>query len=217
MRGMSQPALRRVKQAVRPVGLPVKRFFRRLGHLRLRWVFFTGGIEGIQAELRLYHKEHARILRDYGADIAEDAIVIGPLSLINSVTGDFSNLSIGSGVHIGSEVFIDLAERVTIEPGATLSMRSCVITHFDIGHGPLKQRRPRETGAVTIRAGAYLGVGAIVLHGVTVGREAIVGAAALVREDVPDGAVVGGVPAKPLRPGTDRASVSAVDPHRHQT
>ena len=212
---MSQPALRRIKQAVRPVGLPVKRLVRRLGHLRLRWVFFTGGIEGIQAELRLYHKEHARILRDYGADIADDAIVVGPISLINSVTGDFSNLTIGSGVHIGSEVFLDLAERVTIEPGATLSMRSCVITHFDIGHGPLKQRRPRETGPVTIRAGAYLGVGAIVLHGVTVGREAIIGAAALVREDVPDGAVVGGVPARQLRPGADRASVSPVDPHPH--
>lgn len=199
---MSGPStLRRVKSAVRPVGLPVKRFFRRLGHLRLRWVFFTGGIEGIQAELRLYHKEHAKILRDYGADVAADAIVVGPINLINSVTGDFSNLKIGSGVHIGSEVFLDLAERITIDDGATLSMRSCVITHFDIGHGPLKERRPRETGPVTIGAGAYLGVGAIVLHGVSVGREAIVGAAALVRDNVPDGAIVGGVPARPLQAG----------------
>lgn len=191
-------ALQRAKRAVRPVGLPIKHLLRRLGHLRLRWIFFTGGIEGIQAELRLYHKEHAKILRDYGANVAPDAIVIGPLSLINATSGDFSNLTIESGAHVGSEVFIDLVEPVTVERGATISMRSVIITHFDIGHGPLKQGRPRETGAVTIGAGAYLGVGSIVLHGVTVGREAIVGAGSLVRSDVPDGAVVGGVPARPL-------------------
>lgn len=189
------------------MGLPIKRFFRRLDRVRLRWVFFTGGVEGILAELRRYHKDHARILRDYGANVAPDIIVVGPLSLINAVTGDLSNLTIESGVHVGSEVFIDLAERVTIERGATLSMRSCIITHFDIGHGPLKARRPRETGPVTVRAGAYLGVGSIVLHGVTVGREAIVGAGALVRTDVPDHAVVGGVPARPLR-----SSKGAADP-----
>ena len=201
----TRPVLRRVKQTARPVALPIKRFIRRLDHVRLRWVFFTGGIEGIQAELRRYHKDHARILRDYGADVAHDAIVIGPLSLINSVTGDFSNLSIESGVHVGSEVFIDLADRVTIERGATLSMRSCIITHFDVGHGPLKAEHPRETGPVTVRAGAYLGVGSIVLHGVTVGREALVGAGALVLTDVLDRSVVGGVPARPLHPSTDAA------------
>jgi acetyltransferase-like isoleucine patch superfamily enzyme len=195
---VTQSSLSRFKTAVRPVGLPVKRALRRLARLRLRLVFFTGGVEGIAAVLRRYHVDHARILRDYGAKVAPDAIVIGPLNLVNMVTGDLSNLTIESGVHVGSEVFIDLVEPVTIERGATLSMRSTIITHFDIGHGPLKAKRPRETGPVRISAGAYLGVGSIVLHGVTVGREAIVGAGALVRSDVPDYAVVGGVPARPL-------------------
>jgi acetyltransferase-like isoleucine patch superfamily enzyme len=121
-----------------------------------------------------------------------------------NAAGDLSNLTIGDRVHVGADVLVDLVEGVTIEDGATISMRACIVTHFDIGHGPLAASRPRETGAVTIGAGAYLGAGAIVLHGVTVGRAAIVGAASLVREDVPDGAIVGGVPARPIAADSGR-------------
>ena len=62
-----------------------------------------------------------------------------------------------------------------------------------------------------VRVGAWadIGTGAILLPGVTVGRGSIVGAGAVVTEDVPDFAVVAGVPArflhwregKPLEPG----------------
>ena len=43
-----------------------------------------------------------------------------------------------------------------------------------------------------------LGAGAIVLGGITIGDDAVVGAGAVVLHDVPPGAAVGGVPAKPL-------------------
>ena len=42
-------------------------------------------------------------------------------------------------------------------------MRCTVVTHIDVGPGPLRDRRPRQTGPVTIGAGAYLGAGATVL------------------------------------------------------
>jgi maltose O-acetyltransferase len=177
--------------------MPLKDFSHTLGHLRLRWIFFTHGVEGIEEELRHRMRDPARVLRTYGADVAPDCIVVGPMSIINA-SGDFSNLTVESHVHIGSEVFIDLVDRVTVEDGATISMRCALITHADVGHGPLGRKRPRETGPITIGAGAYIGAGATILHGVTVGREAIVAAGALVREDVPDRAVVGGVPARVL-------------------
>jgi len=79
---------------------------------------------------------------------------------------------------------------VTIEDEATLSMRCTLITHIDVGPGPLRERRPREQGPVRIAGGAYLGAGATVLHGVTVGAGATLGAHALVNRDVAAGATV---------------------------
>ncbi|MFV9507048.1 MAG: hypothetical protein AB4911_21060 [Oscillochloridaceae bacterium umkhey_bin13] len=46
----------------------------------------------------------------------------------------------------------------------------------------------------------WIGHGAIVLPGVTVGRGAVVAAGAVVSQDVPPYVIVGGVPARPIRP-----------------
>ena len=188
---------KRFKGALRPIGRPVKRIVRPLMFVRLRWVFLVHGIEGIQSELTHLPREHAKALRLFGASVAENVAVVGPLSIINA-QGDFSRLTVEPNVHIGSEVFLDLTDDVRIEDGATVSMRSMIITHFDVGHGPLAESRPRATAPVRICAGAYVGAGAVVLHGVTIGPEAIVAAGAVVLEDVPPGAVVGGIPAKVL-------------------
>jgi acetyltransferase-like isoleucine patch superfamily enzyme len=48
----------------------------------------------------------------------------------------------------------------------------------------------------TIRRGARIGGGAVLLPGIEVGEEAFVGAGAVVTKDVPAGATVAGVPAR---------------------
>ena len=131
---------------------------------------------------------HADALRQFGAKVALDAGVIGPVSIVNA-RYDFSNLSIGPRTHIGSEVFFDLADNVTIEPCATLSMRVTIITHLDVGRGPLIYERPRQLGPVVVGYGAFIGANATILHGVKIGALAVVAAGAVVTRDVPDGAV----------------------------
>ena len=58
---------------------------------------------------------------------------------------------------------------------------------------------PVEMAAVVIEDDSDLGVNSVILPGVRVGRGAVVGAGAVVTEDVPDYAVVAGVPARVLR------------------
>ena len=57
--------------------------------------------------------------------------------------------------------------------------------------------------AVAIGDGSDLGVGSIVLPGVTIGRGCQIGAGAVVTKDVPDFAVVAGVPARIIRSRSD--------------
>ena len=47
-----------------------------------------------------------------------------------------------------------------------------------------------------VRKGASIGSGAVILCGVTIGERALIGAGAVVTRDVPDDAVVTGVPAR---------------------
>ncbi len=77
----------------------------------------------------------------------------------------------------------------------------------------INDKRPRATAAdgglqteddwellpTTIEDGASLGSGSVILGGVTVGANAIVGAGAVVTRDVPPGGTVAGVPAKITR------------------
>jgi acetyltransferase-like isoleucine patch superfamily enzyme len=49
---------------------------------------------------------------------------------------------------------------------------------------------------VSVGDGVWIGAGAKILDGVTVGAHAVIGAAAVVREDVPPGAIAVGIPAR---------------------
>ncbi len=182
-------ALARFRKAITPVARPVRRGFGFAGRSRRRARFLRDGIEGIAMELRTTTNAHAEILREFGATVGKDVSIHGPIHIVNA-DGDFRRLTLGDRAHLGTDVLVDLADDVRIDAEATLSMRCSVITHMDVGPGPLKERRPRQVGAVTIGAGAYLGIGATVLHGVTVGAEATIGAHALVDRDVAPGATL---------------------------
>lgn len=186
-----------VRQAVAPALRPVRRSVTRMGVARRKARFLRDGIEGVAMELRTTTNAHAEILREFGATVGRDCSIYAPLHIVNA-DGDFRRLHIGDRVHLGADVLIDLADDVVIEDEATLSMRCTLVTHMDAGPGPLRLARPRQQGPVRVEAGAYLGAGVTVLHGVIIGREATVGAHALVNRDVPAGATVVSPLARPL-------------------
>jgi acetyltransferase-like isoleucine patch superfamily enzyme len=142
----------------------------------------------------------APTLVKYGASIGKNADMQTPITFHN-VSADpgkhYANLQVGSDCYFGKEVFLDLAERIVIEDRVTISMRAMLLTHTHAGKSPLSDGRlPPSHAPVFLRMGCYLGAGAIILPGITVGEQAIVGAGAVVTRDIPSGAVVAGVPAR---------------------
>jgi len=183
-------ALARLRPLLKPAGRPIKRALGLATRLRMRWIYLKEDIDGIEMALRTMRLGHDDVLRQFGATIDDDCTIVGPLSVVNA-RGNLANLTVAARSHVGSEVFIDLADRVTIEEGATVSMRAVLVTHIDVGRGPMIARRPRETGPVRIARGAFVGAGAIILRGVTVGEEAVVAAGAVATRDVPPRMILG--------------------------
>ena len=120
-------------------------------------------------------------------EVGDDA-VIGRGALVENDT------SIGSLTKIQANAYITaystLEEEVFIAP--------CVITTNDNFMGRTERRHALRRGP-TIRRGARVGGGAVLLPGIEIGEEAFVGAGAVVLRDVPARAVVVGNPARQIR------------------
>jgi len=140
-----------------------------------------------------------RVLRCLGATIGDNVTFHRGLVIKNASRGSCRELSIGSGAWLGPNLVIDLADRVQIGEEAVISDGTIICTHFSVGERPLSAVLPPVRGPFRMGRGAYIGVGVIVLHGVTIGECAVVGAGALVRADVPAWTVVVGMPAKVLK------------------
>lgn len=100
-----------------------------------------------------------------------------------------SRVVIGDGCRVQNNV--SLYDGVTLEDDVFLGP-SCVLTNVE---NPRAQIRRRALASPTlIRRGATVGANATILCGVTIGRYAFIGAGAVVTRDVPDYALVFGVP-----------------------
>ena len=75
---------------------------------------------------------------------------------------------------------------------------------------PRSEAYHASRGDVTIGHDVWLGSGAVILSGVTVGHGAVVAAHALVTKDVPPYAIVGGNPARVIRYRFDEATIAAL-------
>lgn len=140
-----------------------------------------------------------RILSYFGADIGIKPRINSPL-IVHNAADSFSNLKIGDNCHVGRDVLLDLANRITLGNNVTISMRCSIITHFDVGDSLLmSQGFTRKDGDVVLGDNVYLGCGVMVLHGVTIGANSLIGAGAIVAMDIPPNSVAVGIPAKVIK------------------
>ncbi|MFA6126996.1 MAG: acyltransferase [Bacteroidales bacterium] len=110
-------------------------------------------------------------------------------------------LTIGNNVGIAQNGFIQVRGKVVIGDNVIFGPNVSVFSEnhvFDNPDIPVSIQGETRKG-VTIEEGAWIGTRAVILDGVTVGRNSIVAAGSIVTRDVPAYTVVGGVPAKVLR------------------
>jgi acetyltransferase-like isoleucine patch superfamily enzyme len=110
-------------------------------------------------------------------------------------------VSIGAKTVIGQECTISAYQHVSIGRECILADRVMLI---DFDHGVTEVERPiRLQGIykrdVRVAHNVWIGYGACILRGVAVGENSIVGTNSVLTRDVPENAVVGGVPARLIR------------------
>ena len=109
----------------------------------------------------------------------------------------------GANIRVGKNVFINHACTFMDRGGITLGddvfigPKVCLITENHGIEPPL--RRTLTSKTIRIERGVWIGAGAIVLPGVRVGENAVIGAGSVVTHDVPANVVVAGNPAKVIR------------------
>jgi acetyltransferase-like isoleucine patch superfamily enzyme len=127
---------------------------------------------------------------DPDGEYSFDTITVGndvSLGLRPSLIASRSSIRIGNKVMFGPEVTIHGGNHTTIYLGRFMK---------DVGNAV---KRPEDDRGVVIEDDVWVGTRAIILHGVTVARGAIVAAGAVVTRSVPPYSVVVGMPAKVIR------------------
>src|SRR5678810_272791 len=127
-----------------------------------------------------------------GSEIDESLAVFTPLYINYG-----KHTQIGKNVFINFDcVFLDLGG-ITIEDNVLIAPKVSLLSE---GH-PVSpnERQSLVPGKIHIKKNAWIGAGATILPGITVGENAVVAAGAVVSKDVPANTIVGGVPAKIIK------------------
>ncbi|MCP3920741.1 MAG: acyltransferase [bacterium] len=154
--------------------------------------------------VKIEELSEVQCLADRGVTLG-DGVTIGrgasirPSSYYGHDLGD--GLAVGAGSAIGAYCWIGASGFVSIGARVLLGPRVVMIAEnhaFGDVARPIKDQGVERAGIV-IEDDCWLGAGATILAGVTVGRGSIVAAGAVVTRDVAPRSIVGGVPARVLR------------------
>ena len=132
-------------------------------------------------------------------DLKEIPARIEPGAIIREqvTIGKNAVIMMGAILNIGAVV----GEGTMIDMGAVLGGRATVGAHCHIGAGTVLAGvvEPASATPVIVEDNVFMGANAVVIEGVHVGKNAVVAAGSVVIHDVPDNAVVAGVPARVIK------------------
>jgi acetyltransferase-like isoleucine patch superfamily enzyme len=147
--------------------------------------------------------------------ISKDVVLDKGVIIVHPELVNLYGCTIGTNTKIGA--FVEIQKNVVIGSKCKISSHSFIcegvkiMDDVFIGHGVqfINDRYPRATvdGRLQtehdwevihtlVKKGASIGSGAVIMCGLTIGENAMVGAGAVVTKDVPDNVIVAGVPAR---------------------
>lgn len=136
-------------------------------------------------------EEYNYLLKELlGENIGENSMIMAPIA-----GAAFDYLKIGNNVFINSNSLLMARGGITIEDDVMLAANVQLLSN---NHDEY-DRQVLTCKPIHIKKGAWIGAGASILPGVTIGKYAIVGAGAIVTRDVGDYEVAVGVPAKVVK------------------
>lgn len=119
------------------------------------------------------------------------ATIVHPSAIIASSATVGTGTVVLQGAILGAKAVI--GEHCIVNTGSSLDHESCLSDFASLAPGVT------TGGRVQIGECSAIGIGACLRHGVTVGRESVIGSASYVHEDLPDGIVAYGTPAGVIR------------------
>jgi len=115
------------------------------------------------------------------------------------------SVKIGNNFYAGTDCHIGTIGCITIGNNVTLASKVCIIDH---SHGigdysdiniPVLKRRLGKKGSISIEDNVWICEGAIILSGVKIGQNSIIGANAVVTHNIPANSIAAGIPAKVIK------------------
>jgi acetyltransferase-like isoleucine patch superfamily enzyme len=137
--------------------------------------------------------------------LREGRLEVGPHVLFEPgvwLTSDTGRIAVGGGSVLNLNVMVAAVESVEIGEHCMFA-NGCVVTdgnhRFDDPDKPVPWQGFTTKGPVIIGDNVWFGAHAVVTSGVTIGRRSVIGANAVVTEDVPPFSIAAGAPAKVLK------------------
>ncbi len=159
-------------------------------------------MKGVSDQIKLSSRKRKMgplefILRKLRNFVCEFIAYKCPINPIRIKLHRWRGVNIGERIMVGMEVVLDHAypEYITLEDDCGLAGFNYILTHTN-PRLHFENILDSYVAPVTIKKGAWIAVGAMILPGVTVGEYSIVSAGSVVTSDVPSYSVVSGNPAK---------------------
>lgn len=111
----------------------------------------------------------------------------GKLTKWNWIVQGVNNLKLGKETDIGAFVYVNAGAEVVIEEGVQIGAGTKIYSISTIDN---------KKGRVILKKNCKIGANSVIMPGVTVGENSIIGALSFVNKNIPDNVVAFGVPAK---------------------